>query len=289
MGMFVVVLSVLMILVTASFASDSIVTCEGEVVTGSAVFQKVKGQLTKLRVEGRVGDCPFSTSGKYRGAGDAILSVCPEPVFGTKPDICNVRALVGKVPGSVYSHPGTSGCCDLWIKEVISVANLTNGNQKAFERKAGQQSDSIRSATKSQVKFIRGEGNVLGVELALDAANNFGLTMFCSKNRPEGTKELGLSIYVNNEARVSLAVVKLKQGQQVHDSRNINVCINSRCRAQTWSHIDEGGSFGTESPVVIGNTHEPIRSIGIDVPDDPAHYEFQGNIDSVLTKICAEY
>jgi hypothetical protein len=126
MRMFVVVLSGLMIFGTDSFAGDSLMTCEGEVITGSAVFQKVKGQLTKLRVEGRVGDCPFSISGKYRDAGDAILSVCRES------DKCKVRAFVGKVPSTVISFFGMSGCCDLWIRQVIFAANLTNGSEREF-------------------------------------------------------------------------------------------------------------------------------------------------------------
>ena len=49
---------------------------------------------------------------------------------------------------------------------------------------------------------IRGEGNVLGATLALDGSNKFRLQVFCRNNRAEGTKELMLSMYVNNDAKV---------------------------------------------------------------------------------------
>jgi hypothetical protein len=98
-----------------STTGDALVTCQGEVVTGSSVFQNVKGRLTKLRVEGRVGDCPFSTSGKYKSAGDTILRVCGETTR------CKVLAIVGQVPGTVISPSGMSGCCALWIKEVQEI------------------------------------------------------------------------------------------------------------------------------------------------------------------------
>jgi hypothetical protein len=42
-------------------------------------------------------------------------------------------------------------------------------------------------------KLIRGEGNELGADLALDTANDFGLEMFCTRNRSEGTLQLYLT------------------------------------------------------------------------------------------------
>ena len=129
---------------------------------------------------------------------------------------------------------------------------------------------------------------MLGATLALDRSNNFGLQVFCRNNRAEGTKELMLSMYVNNDAKVSPTIAKFKQGRETHANTYIDVCINSRCRNQSWVHIDEGQSFGAENPLVIGNTHEKIRSLGITVPDD-AHYEFHGNVDTILGKICADY
>jgi hypothetical protein len=92
---------------SAQASADTLTTCEGEVVTGTNVFQKINGRLAKIPVEGRIGDCPFSITGPYKAAGDAILSACGD---GEK---CKVSAEVGRVAIDV------AGCCELWIKRVV--------------------------------------------------------------------------------------------------------------------------------------------------------------------------
>ena len=117
MKTFVFILSAIFLMMSGANAADTVMTCKGDVVMGTAVFQKIKGINTKLRVEGRIGNCPFSTTGNYVDAGDKILKVCSEA------DRCTVRAIVGQVTKADVRNAG-SGCCKLWIKTVLSVEKI---------------------------------------------------------------------------------------------------------------------------------------------------------------------
>jgi hypothetical protein len=95
--------------------ADHTMVCDGSAVIGTAVFQKVNGVNTKLRVEGRIGQCPFSTTGRYGEAGRQIVGACAETQ-------CRVTAIVGKVSGRELV--GIAACCELWIKRVVRVETI---------------------------------------------------------------------------------------------------------------------------------------------------------------------
>jgi hypothetical protein len=139
-------------------------------------------------------------------------------------------------------------------------------------------------------KIIQGEGNVAGAEIGLGDSNGFALEVFCTKNRAEGTLDLYLTIFVDPKARVSREVGMLRKVPS-DAKKNMDICINSRCRSQHWVHSDEGsdesgGPLTIENPVKIGIAHERIRSLGIVVPDDNGKYGFQGDVDGILNRIC---
>jgi hypothetical protein len=72
---------------------------------------------------------------------------------------------------------------------------------------------------------------------------------------------------------------------------DIELCINSRCEFRRWVDSDDGGDeFGgplvLENDLVIGSVHERLRSIGLVVPARGSHYDFKGDIDGILRRIC---
>ena len=60
--------------------------------------------------------------------------------------------------------------------------------------------------------------------------------------------------------------------------------INTRCETYTWEYSDEGG--GTLSTVFSLSSDDKIRSVELVVPNDSTNYEFRGDFDGILKKIC---
>ena len=86
-------------------------------------------------------------------------------------------------------------------------------------------------------KVYRGEGNTLEAYIALEKSNSFGLSMACSRGSKK-TLELGVDIVVAENAKVSAEVGKLRK-VPVGTKKDMDVCVNSRCKTYKWE--DSGG------------------------------------------------
>jgi hypothetical protein len=151
--------------------------------------------------------------------------------------------------------------------------------------------DKNPQANAKNYKMIEGEGNVPGAILTVKGTSEeFGIIIFCTKNPKEGVLELQLSTYVNTTAHVSPKVARLVKTSP-DATKTLDLCINERCRSARWVHLDEGsdesgGPLAIESPVILGITHERIRFLGLSDPEDGTHYEFAGDVEGVLKRIC---
>jgi hypothetical protein len=145
------------------------------------------------------------------------------------------------------------------------------------------------SATANESHFYRGEGNVLEAYIALNRANDFRLLMTCQqKTRSNKKVKLGLQIGVDDNAKVSPEVIKLRKVPE-DAQKSLDVCINSRCNTYVWEHSDygsdeSGGPLITD--ITIDQSGGKIRSVRLVVPNDATNYEFEGDVDGILEKIC---
>ena len=103
----------------------------------------------------------------------------------------------------------------------------------------------------------------------------------CVKSANGTTVNVGL--IVDEKATVSPEVGKLRNVQPGTKS-NIDLCKNERCKSYTWEYSDYDTFLWTS--ISLDQKRDKIRSVRVVIPNDGTKYEFQGDVDGVLKRIC---
>lgn len=138
-------------------------------------------------------------------------------------------------------------------------------------------------------KIYKGEENAPEAYIELDKSHVYRLVMVCKRNFRKKTLELTVDIIVDGNAKVP-PEAKLRM-VPFDTKKNMDLCINSRCKTYTW---EDSGGEGCDGPsscplrtsFSIDQSGEKIRSVRVVVPNDNTNYEFQGDVDGILKRIC---
>ena len=105
----------------------------------------------------------------------------------------------------------------------------------------------------------------------------------CAKGLNETTVNLGL--IVDEKATVSPELAKLRNVQK-DAKRNMDLCINSYCKGYTWEYTKDFGFPSWWTSLTLERNRERMDSVRIVIPNDSANYEFRGDVDGILRRIC---
>ena len=130
-------------------------------------------------------------------------------------------------------------------------------------------------------QIYMGEGKP-EASLTLSNVKYFSLSMAqCTKSQNETTVNVGL--IVDEKATVSPEVARLRNVQP-DTKRNIDLCINERCKNYTWEYSDFDSFLWTS--ISLGQKRERINSVRVVIPNDNTNYEFRGDVEKILKRIC---
>jgi hypothetical protein len=139
------------------------------------------------------------------------------------------------------------------------------------------------SAIAANYQIHMGKGK-LEASLTLDNAKTLSLSMArCAKGLNETTVNLGL--IVDEKATVSPELAKLRHVQK-DAKRNMDLCINSHCKGYTWEYTNDLGFPSWWTSLTLERNRERMDSVRIVIPNDSANYEFRGDVDGILRRIC---
>jgi hypothetical protein len=137
-------------------------------------------------------------------------------------------------------------------------------------------------ADAGNVYVQEGEGS-LEAMFDLDKSEQLSLAIrACERN---GNKlNFGVGLYVSDKKRVSSELEKLRH-LEFNTEASLSLCINNTCQKRTWEISALDG--GLSAVVSIDQKHDPIRVLRVVVPDERKRYEYRGDVDSILERICA--
>ena len=138
----------------------------------------------------------------------------------------------------------------------------------------------------ANVYITKGEGGAgLDAYFELDNSNQFGLSMRSCKRR---TNKLTFSIdlHFKNENKVSDELEKMWKSED-NAKRDFYLCIDEICEERQWEFAESGfGPVWYTDNIAIDQKRKSISSVRVLIPNDKTNYEYQGDIDSVLKRIC---
>ena len=122
--------------------------------------------------------------------------------------------------------------------------------------------------------------------LELNDFDQFSLGLVgCKKSRGRLDLQLVLSVY--GKANVPTELETLR-GTEVDSTLGLDFCINGICEENEFrSEAREWGNVLLKD-FTIDRSQEKIRSMRVIIPSESMKYEYQGDVDVILKKICKE-
>ena len=130
------------------------------------------------------------------------------------------------------------------------------------------------------------EGTGQDAWLELNDADQFSLGLVgCKRSRGKFDLQLVLSVYGKTNVPAELEALR---GTEVDTTLGLDVCINGICEENEFrSEAREWGNVLLKD-FTIERNQEKIRSMRIIIPNESMKYEYQGDVDVILKKICKE-
>lgn len=143
----------------------------------------------------------------------------------------------------------------------------------------------------ANVYITKGEGGAgLDAYFELDNLNQFGLTLrSCKRRRDKLTFSVDLNFRKQNKSSPQL--VELWNSEDAA-KRDLYVCINEICEEYQWQfaesafYNDYTSYVWYTDNISIDQKRQKIRSVRVIIPNDDRKYEYQGDVDGVLKRIC---
>lgn len=122
--------------------------------------------------------------------------------------------------------------------------------------------------------------------LELNDSDQFSLGLVgCKKNRRKLDLQLVLSVY--GKGAVPSELEKLRS-TEVDTTQGLDFCINGICEENEFRAESRPWGNVLYNDISIEQKREKIRSLRVIIPNESMKYEYQGDIDSILKKICRE-
>jgi hypothetical protein len=124
----------------------------------------------------------------------------------------------------------------------------------------------------------------LNAWLELDESEHLSLALMgCRKTARKLNVSMGL--FVNDSKIVSSELEKLRN-RELDDKVDLLLCINRICEERTWQFLasEFGKAFFANIP--IEQKRGPVNAIRVIIPNESRRYQYLGDVDDVLRKIC---
>lgn len=93
-----------------------------------------------------------------------------------------------------------------------------------------------------------------------------------------------LGLYVHGE-NLPPELKKIEDGKEDSDLASF-VCTNNICEERSWKFFMSGTGDTYFATITFPKKRQTIKSIRIILPDETMKYEYRGDIDGLLKKIC---
>lgn len=127
-----------------------------------------------------------------------------------------------------------------------------------------------------------GEGGV-GLDALLELSDQFNLAMIGCRN-VGAVQRVQLGLYVRGD-KLPPELKKIEDGDEDNELTSY-VCTNDICEERSWKFFMSGTGDTYFTTVSFPKKRQAIKSIRIALPDETRKYEYRGDIDGVLKRIC---
>ena len=137
----------------------------------------------------------------------------------------------------------------------------------------------------ANVSIQKGEGSAgLDAYFPLDKSDELSLSITGCKKKGEKLA-FGVGLFVGEKKRISRELEKLRD-RELNARTNLFLCINELCEERTWEFLASGFGDAFFADLSIDRKHDQIRVVRVVIPNERKKYEYRGDVDSVLKKIC---
>lgn len=137
-------------------------------------------------------------------------------------------------------------------------------------------------ALAANVFLQKGEGGV-GLDALLELSDQFKLAMIGCRN-VGAVQRLQLGLYVRGD-KLPPELKKIEDGKEDNELASY-VCTNNICEERSWKFFMSGTGDTYFTTVSFPKRRQAIKSIRIALPNETKRYEYQGDIDGILKRIC---
>lgn len=137
-------------------------------------------------------------------------------------------------------------------------------------------------ALAANVFLQKGEGGV-GLDALLELSDQFNLAMIGCRN-VGAVQRIQLGLYVGGDKLPP--ELKRIEGGKDDEELAAYVCTNDICEERSWKFFMSGTGDTYFSTITFPKRRQAIKSIRIVLPDETRKYEYRGDIDGILKRIC---
>lgn len=172
--------------------------------------------------------------------------------------------LDGKFPGHLWQERGRMA---LLCRRLAVLSGLLLGSGPSLA---------------ANVFLQKGEGGV-GLDALLELSDQFKLAMIGCRN-VGAVQRVQLGLYVRGD-KLPPELKKIEDGNEDNELASY-VCTNDICEERSWKFFMSGTGDTYFTTIAFPKRRQTIKSIRIALPDETRKYEYQGDIDGILKRIC---
>jgi hypothetical protein len=135
----------------------------------------------------------------------------------------------------------------------------------------------------ANVYLHKGEGGAgLDAELQLGDANQFNLALIGCRT-VGASQKVQLGLYPGGDKLPS----ELERiGNRKDEELSLYLCINETCEERAWKLLESGTGDTYFTTVTFPKKRQAIKSIRVILPGETRKYEYSGDMDGILKRIC---
>ncbi|QQO18615.1 hypothetical protein JJB98_01125 [Bradyrhizobium diazoefficiens] len=135
----------------------------------------------------------------------------------------------------------------------------------------------------ANVKLHKGEGGAgLDAEFQLGDADQFNLALIGCRNIAR-SQRVQLGLYVRGD---TLPAELERIGSRKDEELTLDLCTNETCEERTWKLLESGTGDTYFTTASFPKRRQAIKSIRVILPKEARNYEYRGDIDRILKRIC---
>lgn len=133
----------------------------------------------------------------------------------------------------------------------------------------------------ANVFLQKGEGEI-GLDALLELSNQLNLALYCKNVGTAQRIQLGL--YVRGD-KLPPELQKIDDRKEDEELASY-VCTNEVCEERSWKFFESGMGDTYFTTVAFPKNRQKIKSIRVILPNEMRKYEYQGDIEGILKRIC---